>query len=63
VLYPGRGVVRIGSGLRNNLAQRGVDPALVAGRPVRSVDPKEGLFIDEEGNSYRLAVSAAIIAL
>jgi hypothetical protein len=48
---------------RPNLAQRGVDPALVAGRPVRSVDPKEGLFIDEEGNSYRLAASAAVIAL
>jgi hypothetical protein len=31
------------------------DPALVAGRPVRNIDPKEGLFIDEEGNSYRLA--------
>src|SRR5690242_20537196 len=31
------------------------DPALVAGRPVRSIDPQEVLFIDEEGNSYRLA--------
>ena len=31
------------------------DPALVAGRPVRSIDPQEGLFVDEEGNSYRLA--------
>src|SRR5258708_33629410 len=31
------------------------DPALVAGRPVRKIDPKEGLFVDEEGNSYRLA--------
>src|SRR5216684_1135558 len=31
------------------------DPALVAGRSVHSIDPKEGLFIDEEGNSYRLA--------
>src|SRR5216683_57967 len=31
------------------------DPALVAGRPVRNIDPKEGLFVDEEGNSYRLA--------
>jgi ERF superfamily protein len=31
------------------------DPALVAGRPVRSIDPQQGLFIDEEGNSYRLA--------
>jgi hypothetical protein len=31
------------------------NPALVAGRPVRSIDPKEGLFVDEEGNSYRLA--------
>ena len=30
-------------------------PALVAGRPVRSVDPAEGLFVDEDGNSYRLA--------
>src|SRR5216683_3680346 len=31
------------------------DPALVAGRPVRNIDPRQGLFIDEEGNSYRLA--------
>ena len=31
------------------------DPALVAGRPVRNIDPQEGLFVDEEGNSYRLA--------
>jgi hypothetical protein len=30
-------------------------PALVAGRPVRNVDPEAGLFVDEEGNSYRLA--------
>jgi hypothetical protein len=29
--------------------------SLVAGRPVRNLDPKEGLFVDEEGNSYRLA--------
>jgi ERF superfamily len=33
----------------------GADPALVAGRQVRNIDPQEGLFIDEEGNSYRLA--------
>ena len=31
------------------------DAATVAGRPVLNIDPKEGLFIDEEGNSYRLA--------
>ena len=31
------------------------NPALVAGRPVRNIDPKEGLFVDEEGNSYRVA--------
>jgi hypothetical protein len=31
------------------------DPALVAGRPVRSIDPQKGLFVDDEGNSYRLA--------
>ena len=31
------------------------DPALVAGRPVRSIDLQQGLFVDEEGNSYRLA--------
>jgi hypothetical protein len=31
------------------------DLALVAGRPVRNIDPKQGLFVDEEGNSYRLA--------
>ena len=36
------------------LAEPDADPALVAGRPVRSVDPVEGLFVDEEGNSYRL---------
>jgi len=28
---------------------------LVAGRPVRNLDPQEGLFVDEEGNSYRVA--------
>jgi hypothetical protein len=32
----------------------GADPALVTGRPVRNIDPQEGLFVDEEGNSYRL---------
>jgi ERF superfamily len=31
------------------------NPALVAGRPVRNLDPQEGLFVDEEGNGYRLA--------
>ena len=31
------------------------DSALVAGRPVRNLDPQQGLFVDEEGNSYRLA--------
>jgi hypothetical protein len=31
------------------------DPALLAGRSVRNIDPKKGLFVDEEGNSYRLA--------
>src|ERR1700747_89823 len=31
------------------------NPALVAGRQVHSIDPQEGLFIDEEGNSYRVA--------
>ena len=31
------------------------DPALVAGRTVRNVDPGKGLFVDEEGNNYRLA--------
>ena len=31
------------------------NPAQVGGRPVRNIDPQEGLFIDEEGNSYRLA--------
>ena len=31
------------------------NPLLVVGRPVRNVDSQEGLFIDEEGNSYRLA--------
>src|ERR1700741_3075764 len=33
----------------------GANPVLVAGRPVRSIGPQEGLFVDEEGNSYRLA--------
>ena len=27
----------------------------MAGRPVRNIDPQEGLFVDEEGNNYRLA--------
>jgi hypothetical protein len=31
------------------------DTALVAGRSVRSIDPQQGVFVDEEGNSYRLA--------
>jgi hypothetical protein len=31
------------------------NPLLVVGRPVRNIDPQEGLFIDEDGNSYRLA--------
>jgi hypothetical protein len=31
------------------------NPALVADRPVRNIDPQKGLFVDEEGNSYRLA--------
>ena len=30
-------------------------PALVARRSVRSIDPQEALFVDEEGNGYRLA--------
>ena len=29
--------------------------ATVAGRSVRNIDPQGGLFVDEEGNSYRLA--------
>ena len=29
--------------------------ATVTGRPVRNIDPQDGLFVDEEGNSYRLA--------
>ena len=37
------------------VAEPPLDPALVARRPVRSIDPSEGLFVDEEGNSYRLA--------
>ena len=36
------------------VAEPDADPALVAGRPVRSIDPAERLFVDEEGNSYRL---------
>jgi hypothetical protein len=30
-------------------------PALVAGRPIRNLDAQEGLFVDEEGDSYRVA--------
>ena len=37
------------------IAEPDADPALVAGRPVRNIDPQKGLFVDEEGNSYRLA--------
>src|SRR2546426_597738 len=37
------------------VAEPDADPAMVAGRPVRNLDPQEGLFVDEEGNSYRLA--------
>src|SRR6266436_3290456 len=37
------------------VAEPDADPAIVAGRPVRNLDPEEGLFVDEEGNSYRLA--------
>jgi hypothetical protein len=37
------------------VAEPDADPAMVAGRPVRNLDPEEGLFVDEEGNSYRLA--------
>ena len=33
----------------------GAVPAMLAGRPVRPLDPEQGLFVDEEGNSYRLA--------
>jgi hypothetical protein len=37
------------------VAEPPLDLALFAGRPVRNIDPREGLFVDEEGNSYRLA--------
>jgi hypothetical protein len=37
------------------VAEPDADPAIVAGRPVRNLDPQEGLFVDEDGNSYRLA--------
>jgi ERF superfamily len=37
------------------LEESEADPALVAGRLVRNIDPAQGLFVDEEGNSYRLA--------
>ncbi len=37
------------------VAEPDADPAVVAGRRVRNLDPQEGLFVDEEGNSYRLA--------
>jgi hypothetical protein len=36
------------------VAEPPLDPAMVAGRPVRNINPSEGLFVDEEGNSYRL---------
>jgi len=41
--------------LAASLFEPAADPALVAGRPVRSIDPQRGLFVDDEGNSYRLA--------
>jgi ERF superfamily len=46
-----------GAALRQwfRLEECDADPALVAGRPVRNVDPANGLFVDEEGNSFRLA--------
>jgi ERF superfamily protein len=34
------------------------DSAMVAGRSVRNIDPQKGLFVDEEGNSYRLAAGS-----
>ena len=37
------------------VAEPDADPAVVSVRPVRNLDPQEGLFVDEEGNSYRLA--------
>src|SRR5438105_3104350 len=37
------------------LEEPAADPALVAGRPVYNIDPKGGLFVDEEGNGYRMA--------
>ena len=41
---------------RVDIRARSANPALVAGRPIRNAStPQEGLFVDEEGNSYRLA--------
>src|SRR5580658_6085766 len=37
------------------VAEPDADPAVVAGRRVRNLDPQKGLFVDEEGNSYQLA--------
>jgi hypothetical protein len=36
------------------VADPDAEPALVTGRTVRNVDPGKGLFVDEDGNSYRL---------
>jgi hypothetical protein len=46
-------------------AERFVRNPLIAVRPVRDVDPQQGLFIDEEGNSYgwRVAVRLSPITL
>src|SRR6266478_5526162 len=35
-------------------ASKAGSPAMVSGRPVRNLDPQEGLFVDEDRNSYRL---------
>src|SRR5690242_12343759 len=54
------GSPQAGSGLRQWFRIEAPDaaPTMLAGRAVRRLDAEEGLFVDEEGNSYRLAGGA-----
>src|SRR5262249_50876475 len=55
--FNGSGSPEPGSGLLQWFRIESPDavPAMLAGRPVRQLNPEQGLFVDEEGNSYRLA--------
>ena len=52
--FNGSGCLHPKSGLRQWFRIEAPDAisAMLAGRPVRQFDPEQGLFIDEEGNSY-----------